>query len=156
MLITCDPSIKSIIVDINNTRNDIIVEDIDDTHLLIKESMVDMLKRLLDQVGSLSLRHRATWPLDNMLRHMVTDLLLLLRDYRSFQRPKMTRLMRAPGRTLISRPARLKRSSGQRNEKELSPRNQYIVFQSIVSWHTQQIPLSVGVIVLRSFRTRNI
>ncbi|EHA55734.1 hypothetical protein MCOR27_010521 [Pyricularia oryzae] len=49
VLITCDPSIKSIIVDINNTRNDIIVEDIDDTHLLIKESMVDMLKRLLDQ-----------------------------------------------------------------------------------------------------------
>ncbi|KAL8421104.1 hypothetical protein RB596_002045 [Gaeumannomyces avenae] len=48
VLIECDPLIKSGIVEIDKKRNDIIVEDIDDEHLVIKENMVDYLKAQLD------------------------------------------------------------------------------------------------------------
>ncbi|KAL8392034.1 hypothetical protein RB595_002293 [Gaeumannomyces hyphopodioides] len=50
VLIECDPLIKSGIVEIDKKRNDIIVEDIDDEHLVIKENMVDYLKAQLDVV----------------------------------------------------------------------------------------------------------
>ncbi|KLU86730.1 hypothetical protein MAPG_05742 [Magnaporthiopsis poae ATCC 64411] len=48
VLIECDPLIKAAIVDIDKRRNDIIVEDIDEEHLVIKENMVDYLKSQLD------------------------------------------------------------------------------------------------------------
>lgn len=50
VLIECDPLIKAAIVDIDKRRNDIIVEDIDEEHLVIKENMVEYLKSQLDIV----------------------------------------------------------------------------------------------------------
>lgn len=50
-LITCEPAIKSIIMLINaENKNEIIIEDLDETHLLIKDSKIYDLKRLLDLV----------------------------------------------------------------------------------------------------------
>lgn len=51
-LIQCDSSIKAIIVKINaEHKNDIIIEDIDDEHVLIKTEKHQLLKQLLDEVG---------------------------------------------------------------------------------------------------------
>lgn len=51
-LIQCDSSIKAIIVKINaEHQNDIIIEDIDDEHVLIKTEKHPQLKRLLDDVS---------------------------------------------------------------------------------------------------------
>ncbi|KAI1812606.1 RNA polymerase 2 general transcription and DNA repair factor tfiih component [Poronia punctata] len=47
-LIECDPSIKSIIVNIDSEKNDYIIEDLDDTHLLIKDVMIAQLKAKLE------------------------------------------------------------------------------------------------------------
>lgn len=52
MLIECDPSIKSIIMNIDSEYNEYILHDLDDTHLLIQENKVQELKRKLDDVGS--------------------------------------------------------------------------------------------------------
>lgn len=55
MLIECDPSIKAIIVKINQEMsNAYIIEDLDDGHLVIKENMVNDLKYRLDDVRSFS------------------------------------------------------------------------------------------------------
>ncbi|KAF6845231.1 RNA polymerase ii transcription factor b subunit 5 [Colletotrichum musicola] len=52
VLIECDPSIKSIIVNIDAANNDYIIEDLDDQHVVVKENMVADLKRRLDDVRS--------------------------------------------------------------------------------------------------------
>jgi len=49
VLIECDPSIKAIIVKIDSEQhNSIIVVDIDDTTLVIKDSMLQSLKMSLE------------------------------------------------------------------------------------------------------------
>lgn len=48
-LVECDPSIKSIIINIDNETNEYIVEDLDETHLMIKDNMVAKLKTELEQ-----------------------------------------------------------------------------------------------------------
>ncbi|KAI1763951.1 transcription factor TFIIH complex subunit Tfb5-domain-containing protein [Hypoxylon sp. FL1150] len=48
-LVECDPSIKSIIINIDNETNEFIVEDLDETHLMIKDTMVAKLKTELEQ-----------------------------------------------------------------------------------------------------------
>lgn len=51
VLVECDPSIKAIITKINEQRNhEIIVEDIDDEHVLIKKDKHEELKLLLKEV----------------------------------------------------------------------------------------------------------
>lgn len=57
MLIECDPSIKSIIVNIDSANHDYIIEDLDDQHVVVKENMVAALKRQLDEVSSTSDDH---------------------------------------------------------------------------------------------------
>lgn len=47
-LIEVDPSIKAIIVKIDSERNDFIVADLDDEHLVIKDDMMGELKLRLD------------------------------------------------------------------------------------------------------------
>lgn len=49
-LVECDPSIKSIIISIDKKNNDYIIEDLDETHLVIKDNMVNSLKQELDRV----------------------------------------------------------------------------------------------------------
>ncbi len=48
---TCDPSIKSIIVKIDSESHAFIVEELDDEHLVIKENMLPELKRRLEEVS---------------------------------------------------------------------------------------------------------
>ena len=50
VLIECDPSIKSIIVNIDSARHDYIIEDLDDQRVVVKENMVGELKRRLEEV----------------------------------------------------------------------------------------------------------
>ncbi|KAK5657357.1 hypothetical protein OQA88_3422 [Cercophora sp. LCS_1] len=48
VLIECEPAIKSIIVHLDSQLNDIIIEDLDETHLVVKENMVGTLKQKLE------------------------------------------------------------------------------------------------------------
>lgn len=50
MLIECDPSIKSIIVNIDSVNHDYIIEDLDDERVVVKETMVAALKIRLEEV----------------------------------------------------------------------------------------------------------
>ena len=55
VLIECDPSIKAIIVKIDTEHHhDIIIEDIDDEHVLIKSNKHEDLKQLLKDVSPLT------------------------------------------------------------------------------------------------------
>ncbi|CAN6674464.1 general transcription and DNA repair factor IIH subunit Tfb5p [Trichomonascus vanleenenianus] len=47
-LIECDPSIKALIIEIDYQRHDIIIEELDDTHLLVDSDKVEFLKKELD------------------------------------------------------------------------------------------------------------
>lgn len=50
VLVTCDASIKSILVAIDdNNNNEYIIEVLDDTHLVVKETMVKILKEKLEE-----------------------------------------------------------------------------------------------------------
>jgi len=48
VLIQCDPSIKSIIVNIDSTNHDYIIEDLDEERVVVKETMVASLKQKLE------------------------------------------------------------------------------------------------------------
>jgi TFIIH basal transcription factor complex TTD-A subunit len=50
VLIECDPSIKAIIIKIDEVNHEYIVEDLDDQHLVIKEGKLQELKMKLDDV----------------------------------------------------------------------------------------------------------
>jgi TFIIH basal transcription factor complex TTD-A subunit len=51
VLIECEPAIKSIIVHLDSENHDIIIEDLDETHLFVKENMVQLLKQKLEEVS---------------------------------------------------------------------------------------------------------
>lgn len=50
MLIECDPSIKSIIVNIDSENHDFIIEDLDEERVVVKENTVHLLKQKLEDV----------------------------------------------------------------------------------------------------------
>lgn len=50
VLVECDPSIKAIILKIDQEQHDYIVEDLDDQTLLIRESQLLRLKEKLEEV----------------------------------------------------------------------------------------------------------
>ena len=50
VLIECDPSIKSIIVNIDSDNHDFIIEDLDEERVVVKENMVPLLKQKLEDV----------------------------------------------------------------------------------------------------------
>lgn len=50
VLIECEPAIKSIIMHLDSLTKDIIIEDIDDCRLVVKENMVDIVKQKLEEV----------------------------------------------------------------------------------------------------------
>lgn len=50
VLIECDPSIKSIIVNIDSENHDFIIEDLDEERVVVKENMVPLLKQKLEDV----------------------------------------------------------------------------------------------------------
>lgn len=51
-LIQCDPSIKALIMQLDALRSDIILEELDDTHLLVDPSKVEFIKRELNRLLS--------------------------------------------------------------------------------------------------------
>lgn len=53
VLIECDPSIKSIIVNIDSDNHDFIIEDLDEERVVVKENMVPLLKQKLEDVSIL-------------------------------------------------------------------------------------------------------
>lgn len=53
VLIQCEPAIKSIIVHLDSVNNDIIIEDLDEQTLVVKENMVQLLKQKLEDVSCL-------------------------------------------------------------------------------------------------------
>ncbi|KAL8713778.1 MAG: hypothetical protein Q9220_002305 [cf. Caloplaca sp. 1 TL-2023] len=50
VLVECDPSIKAIILKIDQEHHDYIVEDLDDQTLVIKESQLPRLKERLEEL----------------------------------------------------------------------------------------------------------
>lgn len=54
MLIECDPSIKSIIVNIDSDNHEFIIEDLDEERVVVKENMVPILKQKLEDVRILA------------------------------------------------------------------------------------------------------
>ncbi|KAL8927076.1 MAG: hypothetical protein Q9208_002622 [Pyrenodesmia sp. 3 TL-2023] len=50
VLIECDPSIKAIILKIDQEKHDYIVEDLDDQTLVVKETQLPRLKEKLDEI----------------------------------------------------------------------------------------------------------
>ena len=50
VLVECDPSIKAIILKIDQDKHDYIVEDLDDQTLVVKESQLATLKARLEEV----------------------------------------------------------------------------------------------------------
>ncbi|KAK4222975.1 TFIIH subunit TTDA/Tfb5 [Podospora fimiseda] len=65
VLIECEPAIKSILVhiDSNELKNDAIIEDLDDTRLVVKEQMVKTLKSRLNE--KLKETYRPEQPLED-------------------------------------------------------------------------------------------
>lgn len=49
-MIECDPSIKALIVNIDSDKHDIVIEELDDTHLLIDSTKVDFVKEELNRL----------------------------------------------------------------------------------------------------------
>ncbi|KAI4106419.1 MAG: hypothetical protein L6R37_002217 [Teloschistes peruensis] len=52
VLVECDPSIKAIILKIDQPLHDYIVEDLDDQTLVVKEAKLPDLKQKLEEVSS--------------------------------------------------------------------------------------------------------
>ncbi|KAI1081247.1 RNA polymerase 2 general transcription and DNA repair factor tfiih component [Whalleya microplaca] len=48
-LVECDPSIKSIIINIDSENNEYLVEDLDESHLIIKDNVLAKLKAKLEE-----------------------------------------------------------------------------------------------------------
>lgn len=56
-LVRCDASIKAMLVDIDSkNNNEYIIEELDEEHILVKETKINELKARLNSVGSLSRR----------------------------------------------------------------------------------------------------
>ena len=75
-LIECEPAIKSIIMHINAQQNNaIVIEDLDDTHVIIADVMLFELKRLLDEVRFLPPIPSATCVVANNPQQRLKDTL---------------------------------------------------------------------------------
>lgn len=64
MLVECEPAIKSLLVHIDfEHQHEFIIDDLDETHLFVKETMLQVLKQKLEDVslvGRFSLRSELT------------------------------------------------------------------------------------------------
>ncbi|ODQ77808.1 hypothetical protein BABINDRAFT_163195 [Babjeviella inositovora NRRL Y-12698] len=50
VLVQCDPSIKALILDIDRLSQTIVIQDLDDTHLVIDSSKVQHVKNELNRL----------------------------------------------------------------------------------------------------------
>ncbi|KAG6042617.1 hypothetical protein E4U17_001343 [Claviceps sp. LM77 group G4] len=78
VLVECDPSIKSIIVNIDSENHDFIIEDLDEERVVVKENMVPLLKQKLEDVRAPAATtesspiNRLAWPL--CVPHLRSDI----------------------------------------------------------------------------------
>ena len=60
VLVQCDPSIKALIIQIDSSSSGIILEELDETHLLIQHDKVNFVKselnRLLSKISTIRLK----------------------------------------------------------------------------------------------------
>ncbi|KAG5420547.1 TFB5 [Candida metapsilosis] len=52
VLVKCDPSIKALIIQIDSVTPGIVLEELDDTHLLIQQDKVEIVKNELNKMLS--------------------------------------------------------------------------------------------------------
>ncbi|CAD1808274.1 General transcription and DNA repair factor IIH subunit TFB5 [Candida parapsilosis] len=52
VLVKCDPSIKALIIQIDSVNPGIVLEELDDTHLLIQQDKVETIKNELNKMLS--------------------------------------------------------------------------------------------------------
>ncbi|KAL7663623.1 General transcription and DNA repair factor IIH subunit TFB5 [[Candida] zeylanoides] len=52
VLVRCDPSIKALILKIDSARHDIVIEELDETHLVIDQNKVQAVKSELNRMLS--------------------------------------------------------------------------------------------------------
>jgi TFIIH basal transcription factor complex TTD-A subunit len=50
VLVRCDPSIKALILKIDSARHDIVIEELDETHLVIDQNKVQAVKSELNRM----------------------------------------------------------------------------------------------------------
>lgn len=55
VLVQCDPSIRALILQIDSKTPGIVLEELDDTHLLIKQDQVKNVKEELNKLLSLNI-----------------------------------------------------------------------------------------------------
>ncbi|ODV93328.1 hypothetical protein PACTADRAFT_5115 [Pachysolen tannophilus NRRL Y-2460] len=51
-LIQCDPSVKALILSIDHDKHDIVIDDLDETHLLVDQSKINYVKQELNRLLS--------------------------------------------------------------------------------------------------------
>lgn len=52
VLVKCDPSIRALILQIDSTTRGIVIQELDNTHLMIKQDMVQFVKAELNRLLS--------------------------------------------------------------------------------------------------------
>lgn len=52
ILVQCDPSIRALILQIDSTSRGIVLEELDNTHLMIKQDQVQFIKNELNRLLS--------------------------------------------------------------------------------------------------------
>ncbi|KAK3325891.1 transcription factor TFIIH complex subunit Tfb5-domain-containing protein [Apodospora peruviana] len=62
VFIECEPAIKAIILHLDSESRDIVIEDLDEQHMVVKENMVDTVKQKLED--RLKETYRPEEPLD--------------------------------------------------------------------------------------------
>lgn len=50
VLVRCDPSIKALILKIDSARHDIVIEELDETHLVMDQNKVQAVKSELNRM----------------------------------------------------------------------------------------------------------
>jgi TFIIH basal transcription factor complex TTD-A subunit len=51
VLVECEPAIKAIIIMLDRINHNFIIEDLDETHLVVQENMLTLLKQHLESVS---------------------------------------------------------------------------------------------------------
>ncbi|KAH7384664.1 transcription factor TFIIH complex subunit Tfb5-domain-containing protein [Pyrenochaeta sp. MPI-SDFR-AT-0127] len=73
-LVKCDASIKAMLVDIDSkNNNEFIIEELDEEHLLVKETKINELKSRLNQVSIASQRIVVEVNMSQMMRERLKE-----------------------------------------------------------------------------------
>jgi TFIIH basal transcription factor complex TTD-A subunit len=125
VLIECDPSIKSIIVNIDSTNHDFIIEDLDEERVVVKENMVALLKQKLEDVRRLRSLLCCPWPC-----FMAERLLTCFSKYSASRRTCRRSTSPAPSNSLAAIPSvfRLKTITSFSAQRSATASHIYVVY----------------------------